>query len=159
MYYRVNDSRFWKSFRTKQRLNYPTDRNGDEDRSLNLTMGQLGVMFIVNNEADADRFRVTPKINADGNPSAYLPGPTAGEQPPRVLMKNSDGQYDTIRCPQTGNVIPNVLPRYRVVAGYPGISTFNYPSNGSWPTLSKYLDGTRPDYSSKTAPETALPPA
>ncbi|MDR1456325.1 MAG: RagB/SusD family nutrient uptake outer membrane protein [Tannerella sp.] len=150
VYDRVNDSRFWKSFRTKQRLNYPADRNGD-DRELELSMGQLGVMFIINDEDDADRFQVTPKINAEGNPDTYLPGPTPGEQPPRVLMKNSAGQYETVKCPQTGNIVPNVLPRYRVVAGYPGISTFNYSSDGVWPTLNKYLDGTRPDYNSNNS--------
>jgi hypothetical protein len=145
VYDRVNDSRFWKSFRTMQRLNYPTDRNGDDFKILKLDMGQLGVMFIINNEDDADRF-----VAFTGNPTIAYPGATAGLQPPLVGVY-TNGQLDTVRCPNTGNVVPNVIPRYRRVSGNSSAPVYGYNiggANSTWPSCSKHMDGTRPDYSS-----------
>ncbi|MDR1455497.1 MAG: RagB/SusD family nutrient uptake outer membrane protein [Tannerella sp.] len=146
VYDRVKDSRFWKSFRTTQRLNYPSDRNGADFEKLNLQIGQLGVTFIINNEDDADRF-----IAHTGNP-VMLPGSTNGTQPPLVSIYDAaTDTWDTVRCPVTGNVVPNVIPRYRKVKNEPSADSYGYrigSNTSTWPSLSKHLDGTRPDYNS-----------
>jgi hypothetical protein len=158
VYDRVDDSRFWKSYRTMQRLNYPPDRNGADFQNINLEIGQVGVMFIINDEADADRFEAQTGNGTDALSIIY-PGSTAGRQPPLVTMDNGSGNWDTIRCPVTSNVVPNVIPRYRKVRNMPSASRYGYatvenaglPTPGTastWPTLNKFLDGSRPDYSS-----------
>lgn len=51
LYDRINDSRFWKSFKTKYRVNSASDNNyGIED-------GNLGIIYIINDKDD-DRFIV-----------------------------------------------------------------------------------------------------
>jgi hypothetical protein len=141
VYDRVNDSRFWKSFRTMQRLNYPGKKNGVD---VDLVRGQVGVMYIINNADDADRF-----MAHTGNP-VILPGSQAATQPPLVSIFDGT-KWDLVRCPETGYVIPNVIPRYRIVENEPGADTYGYrigANLSTWPTMSKHLDGTRPDYSS-----------
>ena len=46
VYDKVNDSRFWKSFKTKYAVNNPSAGSG-------LALGDLGVMYIINNPTDA----------------------------------------------------------------------------------------------------------
>ncbi|MDR1672961.1 MAG: RagB/SusD family nutrient uptake outer membrane protein [Bacteroidales bacterium] len=160
VYDRVNDSRFWKSYRTMQRLNYPSDRNGADFAAskVKLEIGQVGVMFIINDEADADRFEAQTGNGSDPS-SVIYPGSTAGRQPPIVKMKDGLGVWDTVRCPVTNNIVPNVIPRYRRVRNIPSAPAYGYasmensalPTPGTastWPTLNKFLDGSRPDYSS-----------
>ena len=163
---RVNDSRFWKSFRTTQIMNNAGKRSGQLDPTLtppNRTPqvnGQVAVMHIINKADDYARFEST--VDKDGY---HFPGGQAGRYPLLIRMDNGSGVWDTIRCPKTGNVIPNVIPRYRTIAGnaYPSVEPsegkyYGYQtavvSNSSpysgctFPSLSKYMDGTRPAVSS-----------
>jgi hypothetical protein len=144
---RVNDSRFWKSFRTKMLINLPAKAKPAgwiKDGDVALAMGQLGVMHIINNPDDAERFSVIPGIT-DGQSSDYVP--THAVQPRQILMKNTQtGRYEPILDPETGNCVPTVLPRYRVVEGYPDISTYAFGAVGIWASLSKYVDGLRENF-------------
>ncbi len=47
---RVNDSRFWKSFRTKYNINSDDDKTGDDDH--NLDTGDLGIIYLINDKDD-----------------------------------------------------------------------------------------------------------
>jgi hypothetical protein len=137
VYDRRNDSRFWKSFRTKQRLNIATKKAGWLTEAHTFEVGQLGVLWIINDKAEADRFQVS---------NTAVAGSTTGKQPVQVLQKNGS-TYDTIKCPTTNRIIPNVLPRYRVDTF--GAVTKGYPTSALesvWPSLSKYLDGNRTGY-------------
>jgi len=159
---RVNDSRFWKSFRTTQNMNNAGKRSGQLDPTLtppNRTRqanGQVSVMHIINKADDYARFEST--VDKDGY---HFPGGQAGRYPLLMRMDNGGGVWDTIRCPRTNNVVPNVIVRYRTVAGdaYPAgtppegryygyqtsFTSTAAPSAGcTFPSLSKYMDGTRP---------------
>jgi hypothetical protein len=135
VYDRVNDSRFWKSYRTMQRLNYPSDKNGADFQNVMLQIGQVGVMFIINNEDDADRFEAQTGNGSDLLSIIY-PGSTAGRQPPIVTMNDGTGKWDTVRCPVTGNIIPNVIPRYRKVRNMLSAPKYGYATveNAGLPT-------------------------
>jgi len=64
----VNDSRFWKTFRTKHRVN-----NGGEFDGINYIAGvDLGIMYIINSSNDT-RFALTKNNN---NPSILYDGKT-----------------------------------------------------------------------------------
>ena len=159
---RVNDSRFWKSFRTTQSMNNAGKRSGQLDPTLtppNRTPqvnGQVAVMHIINRADDYARFEST--VDKDGY---HFPGGQAGRYPLLIRMDNGAGVWDTVRCPKTNNVVPNVIPRYRTIIedkyptgtplegkyyGYQTPATSNAaPSSGcTFPTLNKFLDGTRP---------------
>ena len=134
----VNDSRFWKVFRTKQALNNPGQRYG-ENTSTTFQIGQLGLMYIINSRDDANRFRIAP--NDDG--SVTIPVPGSGGQPPRVKeLDPATGVYQPVLCPETGIPVPNVLPRYRSVEGRPDYDPYAF-AGLHWPTMNKYLDGLR----------------
>jgi len=106
VYDRRNDSRFWKSFRTKQRLNIATDgKKPSWGTHLTFEVGQLGVLWIINDEADAERFQVS---------TSAVPGSTTGKQPQQVWQKNALNIYDTINCPNNQHDYPQraaALPR------------------------------------------------
>ena len=133
VYDRVNDSRFWKSFRTTQAINLLTQMKEPwATLGYKFKLGQLGLAYIVN-EAGDTRFQVAS--------DAVMPTETAVL--PLVLMFNpvSSAHEDTIRCPDTNLPVPNVLPRYRIKAGS-STPEFAYP-NYIWPSLCKYIDGLR----------------
>ena len=146
---RVNDSRFWKSFRTTQRTNH-SRRVGlwgnDVFSDVTFVRGQLGVMFIINDENDAERFEVevTPTL------PFYYPGSTNGRSPRPVKMDYGEDNWDYLRCPETNRVVPNVIPRYRKVRGatHPDYGYDRSSVDCTYPSLSKHLDGTRLDVTS-----------
>ena len=163
VYDRVNDSRFWKSYRTTQRLNNPTQRRGKLASTLShvkLTLGQTGIMFIINDANDAGRFEADTTMT-NGVPTFNYPGATAGRQPPLVFINNGSGNWDTVRCNITNNIVPNVIPRYRKVRGVTNTPDYGYATVASgiaspgtdamWPTLNKYLDGARNGYNASNS--------
>ena len=162
----VNDSRFWKSFRTTQKMN---NIQGNNKRSTQLLgsspqeNGQIAVMYIMNKANDYARFQST--LTAAGN--YHFPGGQNTRNPLLILMDDGTGVWDTIRCHLTGNVVPNVIPRYRTIQddkyhenadlapqgkyyGYGTSQTLNAaPHSGcAYPSLSKFMDGTRPQVAS-----------
>jgi hypothetical protein len=112
-----NDSRFWKSFRTKYLLNDPADMNGlkgtETDPKHIYEPGDLGHIYIINKKSD-DRFATTdPKPNA-----------------------NYTGVY--FYNPITGKAVPQTFVRY-YRDGAMGLTR-----NDRFPPVSKYFDGSRP---------------
>ncbi len=121
-----NDSRFWKSFKTKANLNNISNLaqlNGtDPNTSLPVTyaQGDLGLIYIINKEGDT-RFS----------------DPTAGGTP--KVKSTHTGVY--FNNPVTGKPTPHVYPRYLSN----GNGFLKLPVNVSrFPALSKWLDGSRP---------------
>ena len=134
VYNRVNDSRFWKSFRTTQKLNSP-NTIPSLWTGTTFELGQLSVMYIMNNPDDT-RFQVAANANT----------PLHNVPPPKVKMYHpSTLQYEQFVCPETGKPVPNVIPLYRVQEG----KTEPEYALGAmlWPSLSKYVDGWRNDIS------------
>ena len=144
VYDRVNDSRFWKSFRTTLRVNTPTKVGGFVTT---LTMGQTGVMHIVNSPQDASRFKLIPTLGADQQPLGHIP--TGASNPPQILMNDGTGNFVPIKCPETGNLVPSVLPRHRVIEGFPSISTNAFTQASVFTSLNKYHDGLRTNAASE----------
>lgn len=145
VYDRVNDSRFWKSFRTTQALN-AMNETAKRDSALyadgKIVAGQLGVLWIIN-DPDDDRYMALSGTVAQPN-----------VQPVYVGKKNPmTGEYAQVVEPGTGHPVPSVIPRYRLVSASAtnfvlGSTTPTYayvPDESSpvWPGLSKYLDGLR----------------
>ena len=121
-----NDSRFWKSFKTKANLNNITNLaqlNGtDPNTTLPVTyaQGDLGLIYIINKLGDT-RFT----------------DPAAGGTP--KVKSTHNGVY--FNNPVTGKPTPHTYPRYLAN----GSGYLNLPSNVSrFPSLSKWLDGSRP---------------
>jgi hypothetical protein len=166
---RVNDSRFWKSFRTTQVMNadastQTTGRPRNPHPQLRASVpqknGQIAVMHIINSADDYARFEST--LGAAGY---YFPGGQGPRNPLLLLMNDGAGNWDTIRCPKTGNVVPNVIPRYRTIKNdqyptntppegkYYGYGTFATTGSSAFsgctfPSLNKFMDGTRPEVGS-----------
>lgn len=158
-YDRVNDSRFWKSFRTMQRLNSPGRNTNVGTQQV---LGQVGVMFIVNSPNDADRFEAQTGDGINLSSIGY-PGSVVGRQPPLIKIKDAAGVFDTLRSPvyaafdypgEGVNVVPNVIVSYRKVRNLPNADTYGYATlenaglptpqnNSTWPSLNKFLDATR----------------
>jgi starch-binding outer membrane protein, SusD/RagB family len=122
-----NDSRFWKSFKTKANLNnisnLATLNGTDPNTGLNVTysQGELGLIYIVNKAGDT-RFT---------DPAA--PGGT-----PKVKSTHNGVYFNN---PVTGKPTPHVYPRYLAN----GSGFLKLPVNVSrFPALSKWLDGSRP---------------
>jgi hypothetical protein len=154
---RVNDSRFWKSFRTTQVMNNAgRNPHAQLPASTPQVNGQIAVMHIINSADDYARFEST--VGAAGY---NFPGGQNPRQPLLIRMDDGTGKWDTIRCPKTGNIVPSVVPRYRTIqndqyaAGIPPEGKYygygTYASTGSsafngctFPSLSKFMDGTRP---------------
>ena len=162
---RVNDSRFWKSFRTMQVMNniqgsnkrHPQLNSGSKQEN-----GQVAVMYIINSADDYARFESDLERNGR---TYHFPGGQAVRAPLLVFTDDGSGNRDTVRCPFTGNVVPNVIPRYRTIKndayptgvppegkyyGYQTVATSGFaPAVGcTYPSLSKFMDGTRPDVNS-----------
>src|SRR5665648_62437 len=73
---RVNDSRFWKSFRTKQAVNNPAAGSG-------YVLGDLSVMYIINNPSDT-RFAAKGSL-------ATINDPKTGKIVPNVFATYAEG--------------------------------------------------------------------
>lgn len=73
---RVNDSRFWKSFKTKYAINNPASGSG-------FALGDLGVMYIINNPTDT-RF-------SDANSLKTITDPKTGKLVPNVFAAYAGG--------------------------------------------------------------------
>jgi starch-binding outer membrane protein, SusD/RagB family len=121
-----NDSRFWKSFKTKANLNNISNLaqlNGtDPNTSLPVTyaQGDLGLVYIINKLGDT-RFT----------------DPTAGGTP--KVKSTHNGVY--FNNPVTGKPTPHSYPRYLAN----GNGYLKLASNVSrFPSLSKWIDGSRP---------------
>ncbi|MBW6499949.1 MAG: RagB/SusD family nutrient uptake outer membrane protein [Bacteroidales bacterium] len=120
-----NDSRFWKSFKTKANLNNISNLaqlNGtDPNTSVEVTyaQGDLGLIYIINKEGDT-RFS----------------NPAAGGTP--LVKSTHSGVY--FNNPVTGKPTPHSYARYLA----DGSGYLRLPGNVSrYPALSKYLDGSR----------------
>jgi len=122
-----NDSRFWKSFKTKANLNnisnLATLNGKDPNTGTDVTyaQGDLGLIYIINKAGDT-RFT---------DPAA--PGGT-----PKVKSTHNGVYFNN---PVTGKPTPHVYPRYLA----DGSGFLKLPVNVSrFPALSKWLDGSRP---------------
>jgi hypothetical protein len=120
-----NDSRFWKSFKTKANLNNISNLaqlSGTDPNTgtpVTYAQGDLGLIYIINKTGDT-RFN----------------DPTAGGTP--KVKSTHTGVY--FNNPVTGKPTPHTYPRY--LAG--GSGYLKLPSNVSrFPSLSKWLDGSR----------------
>jgi hypothetical protein len=120
-----NDSRFWKSFKTKANLNNVANLgtlNGlDPNTSTQITYAQydLGLIYIINKAGDT-RFS----------------DPTAGGTP--KVKSTHTGVY--FNNPVTGKPTPHTYPRYLAN----GSGFLSLAGNVSrYPSLSKWLDGSR----------------
>ena len=120
IYDRVNDSRFWKSFRTKWTL------NGASPVAPNIK-GDLGMMFVINPPGDT-RFSLSKICKATTTPPAYPAAP--------LITDNGPGG--------TGKPIPTVYVAYpngRTTDG--ALNTDLTTVYQAFPPLSKHLDGSR----------------
>jgi hypothetical protein len=120
-----NDSRFWKSFKTKANLNNVSNLaqlNGtDPNTATNVTYakGDLGLVYIINKAGDT-RFS----------------NPASGGTP--LVKSTHTGVY--FNNPVTGKPTPHSYPRYLAN----GSGYLSLPGNVSrFPSLSKWLDGSR----------------
>jgi len=118
----VNDSRFWKSFRTKQRLNNSANvsqLNGTDPNngsSYTYQEGDLGIIYIINKKEDTRFNSSTPKVN-DKHTGVYYFNPFTNKATPHTYCRYySDGN-----------------PHLRTI-------------RNRFPSLSKYLDGSRPTH-------------
>jgi starch-binding outer membrane protein, SusD/RagB family len=121
-----NDSRFWKSFKTKANLNNISNLsqlNGTDpntNTAVTYAQGDLGLIYIINKAGDT-RFT----------------DPTAGGTP--KVKSTHTGVY--FNNPVTGKPTPHVYPRFLAN----GNGYLKLPGNVSrFPSLSKWLDGSRP---------------
>ena len=121
----ANDSRFWKSFKTKANLNNITNLaqlNGtDPNTSTAVTyaQGDVGLIYIINQQGDT-RFS----------------NPALGGTP--LVKSTHSGVY--FNNPVTGKPTPHSYPRYLA----DGSGYLSLPSNVSrFPSLNKWLDGSR----------------
>jgi starch-binding outer membrane protein, SusD/RagB family len=120
IYDRVNDSRFWKSFRTKWTL------NTDAPVAPNVK-GDLGMMFVINQPGDT-RFSLSKICKATTTPPAYPAAP--------LIADNGPGG--------TGKPIPTTYVAYpngRTTDG--ALNTDLTTVYQAFPPLSKHLDGSR----------------
>ncbi len=121
-----NDSRFWKSFKTKANLNNISNLaqlNGTDPNTgtpVTYAQGNLGLIYIINKAGDT-RFT----------------DPTAPGGTPKVKSTHNGVYFNN---PVTGKPTPHTFPRYLAN----GSGYLSLPSNVSrFPSLSKYLDGSR----------------
>lgn len=120
-----NDSRFWKSFKTKANLNNVSNlaqlngTNPNTATSVTYARGDLGLIYIINKAGDT-RFS----------------DPAAGGTP--KVKSTHTGVY--FNNPITGKPTPHSYPRFLAN----GNGYLKLPSNVSrFPSLSKWLDGSR----------------
>jgi len=121
-----NDSRFWKSFKTKANLNNLSNLaqlNGTDPNTgtpVTYAQGNLGLIYIINKAGDT-RFT----------------DPTAPGGTPKVKSTHNGVYFNN---PITGKPTPHTFPRYLAN----GSGYLKLASNVSrYPALNKYLDGSR----------------
>ncbi len=83
VYDRENDSRFWKSFKTKYNVN-----STKTDNAYGIEDGDLGIIYIVNNEDD-DRFNV----DSMGTESFYFTDTATGHKVPHAYINYAGGEW------------------------------------------------------------------
>ena len=83
VYDRVNDSRFWKSFKTKYRVN-----NTVADNEYGIENGDLGIIYIINSEDD-NRF----EVDELGNGSYSYVDPKTGKVVPNTFVNYAGGEW------------------------------------------------------------------
>ncbi|MFA9370190.1 MAG: RagB/SusD family nutrient uptake outer membrane protein [Labilibaculum antarcticum] len=83
LYNRENDSRFWKSFKTKYRVN-----KASADNEYGITNGDLGIIYIINNKDD-NRFDASTL----GNGSFDYVDPATGKVVPNTFVNYADGDW------------------------------------------------------------------
>lgn len=113
VYDKVNDSRFWKSFKTTYNVNVV------KDAAKGVDLGDLAIMYIVNDKSDI-RFNGSV-VNNNGDGTANF-------------GKNSFNYVDEA----TGHVVPHAFIHY-VDAQWVG----NAYGNNVFASISKYEDGSR----------------
>jgi len=121
-----NDSRFWKSFKTKANLNNLSNLaqlNGTDPNTgtpVTYAQGNLGLIYVINKAGDT-RFT----------------DPTAPGGTPKVKSTHNGVYFNN---PVTGKPTPHTFPRYLAN----GSGYLSLASNVSrYPALNKYLDGSR----------------
>ncbi len=92
-----NDSRFWKSFRTKTNLNDVADLallgGTDPNTDISVTYEQydLGLIYIINKQGDTRFSTATPKVK-DNHTGVYYNNPVTGKPTPHTYVRYlSDG--------------------------------------------------------------------
>jgi hypothetical protein len=120
-----NDSRFWKSFRTKNVLNNSSTAsqlNGKDPNTgteFKYNRGDLGLIYIINSKNDTRFDKKTALVNTKHSEQYYL-------------------------NPLTGKPTPHVFVRYRLDGGI--VKPHFYSIINRFPSLSKYFDGSRPTH-------------
>lgn len=117
------DSRFWKSFRTKQNLNRAatagqlggTDANSGGTYAYGL--GDLGLIYVINKKSDTRFNKSTPMMT--NHTGVYFLNPVTGKPTPHTYVRYFSDGTDHLRSTGLKN-------RY--------------------PSLSKWLDGSRPNH-------------
>lgn len=123
-----NDSRFWKSFRTKQNLNnIATAKNlsGTDPISgtaCTYTRGDLGIIYIINKKGDTRFDKSAKKIST--HTGAYFMNQSTGKPTPHTYVRYFSDGSDHLRASA------GVTNRF--------------------PSLSKWLDGSRPTHNYET---------
>jgi starch-binding outer membrane protein, SusD/RagB family len=122
-----NDSRFWKSFRTKNNLNRAntasqlsgTDPHTSDAHTYGL--GDLGLIYIINDKTDS-RF-VKDKARMTNHTGVYYLNPTTGKPSPHTFVRYfSDGSAHLRETSLTNR----------------------------FPSISKHMDGSRPNHNHET---------
>lgn len=92
-----NDSRFWKSFRTKTNLNDVADlallggTDPNTDNSVTYEQYDLGLIYIINKQGDTRFSTTTPKVK-DNHTGVYYNNPVTGKPTPHTYVRYlSDG--------------------------------------------------------------------
>lgn len=117
-----NDSRFWKSFKTKANLNNIANigqLNGtDPNTSTEVTyaQGDLGLIYIINKKGDTRFSTETPKVASTHN-GVYFNNPFTGKPTPHTFVRYLADESEYLS-------LPSLVSRF--------------------PALSKHLDGSRP---------------
>jgi hypothetical protein len=121
-----NDSRFWKSFKTKANLNNISNlaqlngTNPNTSTAVTYAQGDVGLIYVINRQGDT-RFS----------------NPAVGGTP--LVKSTHSGVY--FNNPVTGKPTPHTYVRYLA----DGSGYLSLPGNVSrFPSLNKWLDGSRP---------------
>ncbi len=120
-----NDSRFWKSFRTKNILNNSatagqlSGKDPNTGNNYTYSRGDLGLIYVINSKTDTRFNKSTALVNTKHSEQYYL-------------------------NPVTGKPTPHTFVRYRLDGGVvkPHVNTII----NRFPSLSKHFDGSRPTH-------------
>lgn len=113
-----NDSRFWKSFRTKQNLNSSSALPNLTVDGLSYSIGELGLIYIINKQGDTRFSMNDPRPNSRYTGVNYV-------------------------HPDLGKNVPHAYVRY-LNDGTKHLASAN--GLRYYPSLNKYLDGSRPSF-------------